>query len=104
MHRIVARASILWLSIALSVPAVAARTDAMAASEIKALQQRLADAKCYGGSIDGIASLALDRAIGACPTQAPQLRIETGMHVAPVWRVGVDALCRFAATGSDDKT
>ncbi len=32
------------------------------------------------------------------------LRIETGMHVAPIKRIGVDRACRIAVTGSDDKT
>jgi WD40 repeat protein len=76
----------------------------MGPPEIKALQQRLADGGCYQGAIDGQASPALEAAIGACPSQGPILRIETGMHVALTNRIGVDRTCRLAATGSDDKT
>src|SRR6202012_4889199 len=43
-------------------------------------------------------------AVAACPDQRPMLRIETGMHVAVINRIGVDAQCRLAATASDDKT
>ena len=76
----------------------------MGAAEIKALQQRLADGHCYRGAIDGQASPALQAAINACPSQDPELRIETGMHVAPIKRIGVDRACHIAVTGSDDKT
>lgn len=38
------------------------------------------------------------------PDPTPILRIETGMHVAPVRRVAADPQCRLLATGSDDKT
>ena len=76
----------------------------MSADEIKALQQRLTDAGCYKGAIDGAGSGALDDAIKACPDQQPFLRIETGVHTAIIHRVGVDAACRLLATASDDKT
>jgi WD40 repeat protein len=76
----------------------------MSADEIKALEQRLTDADCYKGAIDGTASGALDEAIKACPDQRPFLRIETGMHNAQIRRIGVDAACRMLATASDDKT
>ena len=77
----------------------------MSAYEIRALEQRLTDAGCYKGSIDGTASAALDDAIKACPDQRPFLRIEIGMHTAPpIWAIGVDAACRTLATGSNDKT
>ena len=72
--------------------------------ETLTLQQRLTDAGCYHGAIDGAPSAALDAGVKACPDQAPVLRIETGMHSAPIWRVGVDAACRRIATPSDDKT
>ncbi|WP_174247507.1 WD40 repeat domain-containing protein, partial [Methylocapsa sp. S129] len=78
--------------------------SSMNPDEIKGLQQRLADAGCYAGPVEGIASDALAAAKKACPDQEPVLRIETGMHLAPIWRIGVDAQCRLAATGSDDKT
>jgi WD40 repeat protein len=76
----------------------------MSADEIKALEQRLTDAECYKGAIDGQRSAALDEAIKACPDQRPFLRIETGMHTAPIRAIGVDAACGLLATGSDDKT
>jgi len=38
------------------------------------------------------------------PPQVPILRIEPGMHTAPVKRVGVDRACSLMATGSEDKT
>jgi hypothetical protein len=71
---------------------------------IEALQRRLADADCYRGPIDGHDSAALSDAIKACPSQEPVLLIETGMHTAPVKRIGLDRACRIAATGSYDKT
>ncbi len=76
----------------------------MSGDEIKALQQRLAADGCYQGAIDGQASGALADAIKACPSQDPILRIETGMHVAPISGIGVDQSCRIAATASGDKT
>jgi len=77
---------------------------AMSATEIGSLQQRLTDARCYAGAIDGQASPTLQAAIEACPSQDPVLRIETGMHVATSKRIGVDRACRIAATSSEDKT
>jgi hypothetical protein len=76
----------------------------MGAVAIRALEQRLTDAGCYQGAIDGIASPSLDDAVKACPDQHPFLRIETGMHTGVIWRVGVDAACALLATGSEDKT
>lgn len=35
---------------------------------------------------------------------APMLRLETGMHIALIRRIGLDAAQRFLATGSEDKT
>jgi hypothetical protein len=87
------------------VPDAAARDLAsMSGDEIRVLQQRLTDAKCYAGPIDGRASAQLDAPKKVCPDQEPFLRIETGVHVAAIRRIGVDAQCRVAATGSDDKT
>jgi WD40 repeat protein/uncharacterized caspase-like protein len=76
----------------------------MNADEIKALEQRLTDAGCFKGAIDGATSAALDEAIKACPDQRPFLRIETGMHTAPLNSIGADAACRLLVTTSDDKT
>ena len=92
------------LPVLLTLPAAAADLSSMQPSEIKAMQHRLTDAKCYLGPIDGRASAGLTQAIEACPPQDPQLRIETGMHVAGIKRIGVDRNCRIAATASDDKT
>ncbi len=38
------------------------------------------------------------------PPEAPILRIETGMHTAPITRIDADAAGRFLITGSLDKT
>lgn len=38
------------------------------------------------------------------PSREPILRIESGMHIAPIRRIGVDAANRFLVTASDDKT
>src|SRR5262245_18369182 len=38
------------------------------------------------------------------PPQEPILRIDPGMHTAPIFRIGVDAACTLLATGSYDKT
>ena len=55
------------------------------------------------------AILAMAALMGAAraeglPDQRPMLRIEPGMHTAPMWRIGVDAACTLMVTGSDDKT
>src|SRR4051794_15485704 len=76
----------------------------MNSAAISALQHRLADAGCYAGASDGIASPATADAAKACPSQEPILRIETGMHTTLVRRFAVDANCRIGATGADDKT
>jgi WD40 repeat protein len=98
---------LLALCVAVVTAAPAARASDLAnmgAAEIKALQQRLADGGCYQGAIDGQVSPALQAALRACPAQDPVLRIETGMHVASIQRIGADRACRIAATGSYDKT
>ena len=38
------------------------------------------------------------------PDQWPMLRIDPGMHTAPIKRIGVDAACSLMLTGSNDKT
>ncbi|MGB9178195.1 MAG: caspase family protein [Pyrinomonadaceae bacterium] len=38
------------------------------------------------------------------PSREPILRIETGMHTAPIKRIGVDAANRYLVTASNDKT
>jgi WD40 repeat protein len=40
----------------------------------------------------------------AYPPTTPFLRIETGMHTAPITRIDIDAAERFLVTASDDKT
>jgi WD40 repeat protein len=85
-------------------PALADDAAGGSREEILSLQQRLTDAGCYAGAIDGAASAALDAAVRACPDQRPILRIETGMHTAAIWHTGVDAACRLLATPSQDKT
>jgi WD40 repeat protein len=76
----------------------------MGAHEIKLLEQRLSDAGCYHGVIDGQESSALDEAINACPDQRPFLRVETGMHTDWINGISADADCRVLATASHDKT
>jgi len=41
---------------------------------------------------------------GGDVSNSPILRIETGMHTAPIWRVDTDLEGRFLVTASDDKT
>ena len=83
----------------ISTPALADNTIGLSRAEIASLQQRLTDAGCYSGAIDGAASAALDAAVKACPDQGPILRIETGMHTAAITGFGVDAACRTARDG-----
>jgi WD40 repeat protein/uncharacterized caspase-like protein len=99
-------AALILAAFGLGAPGRAAGLDPskISADEIKALEQRLTDAGCYKGVIDGQSSALLDDAIKACPDQRPFLRIETGMHTAVINRIGVDAACRLLATASDDKT
>jgi WD40 repeat protein len=82
----------------------ASSVSGMSGAEIRTLQQRLSADGCYQGPVDGQASGALADAIRSCPSQDPILRIETGMHIAVINRIGVDRACRIAATASDDKT
>jgi hypothetical protein len=100
-----------WLIPLLAIALLAAAPSAqsrdlgdMSSPEIRALQQRLTDGRCYTGAIDGQASPSLEAAINACPSQDPVLRIETGMHTAAIRRIGVGRDCRLLATGSYDKT
>ena len=103
--RFEALAAALWLGLtAAGSPASARDLAAMSGDEITVLQQRLANAGCYAGAIDGKASKALATAKTACPDQEPTLRIETGMHISQLSNIAVDARCTLAATGSDDKT
>jgi hypothetical protein len=94
-----ASAGLLILSSALVLGQRSTENDRTAA-----LQWRLADAGCYRGPIDGKDSAELQAAIKACPSQEPVLLIETGMHLAPIKRIGVDRACQIAATASYDKT
>jgi WD40 repeat protein len=93
-----------WACVAWTVAGSPAPAQDLAVGENRVLQQRLTDAGCYTGAIDGKASEALTAAKQACPDQEPVLRIETGMHVAAMKAIDVDASCRLALTGSDDKT
>ena len=92
------QAWVLGLSLLIAAGAAAQQASnlsGISGDEIKALQQRLAADGCYQGAIDGQASGALADAIKACPSQDPILRIETGMHVAQILRIGVDRACRI---------
>jgi len=91
-------------AVALLVVSSAAAAAQQQNDNTETLQRRLTDAGCYRGPIDGQDSEALKEAVKACPSQEPLLLIETGMHLAPVKRLGVDRACRIAATASYDKT
>jgi WD40 repeat protein len=84
---------------------IVAATDlkTLSSADIRTLQERMWDAHCYTGPVDGQATSA-QAALNSCPTMDPILGIETGMHTAVVKRIGVDRACRLLATGSDDKT
>ena len=73
-------------------------------NETAILQQRLTEAGCYQGPIDGQPSAVLAQAEKACPDQNPKLRIETGTHLSAIWGLSVDRRCTRAVTGSEDKT
>ena len=45
-----------------------------------------------------------DSAQAGEPPKEPMLRLETGMHTAPIRRAGVDSAGRYAVTASEDKT
>lgn len=95
---------VIALQVGLAAQVFAQQPKAGPSQEIEILQRRLTDAGCYGGPVDGKLSEDLDRARKSCPSQNPQLRIETGMHVAPIKSIAVDARCSLAVTGSRDKT
>jgi DNA-binding beta-propeller fold protein YncE len=98
-------ALIVFAAVSVTAPVAVARDlSSMDAQDIAALQHRLTDAGCYPGAIDGKASAAVEQAQKICPVTEPLLRIETGMHTAPIQQIGVDRACRLLATGSDDKT
>lgn len=73
-------------------------------NETAILQQRLIEAGCYQGPIDGQPSAALAQAEKVCPDQTPKLRIETGAHLARIASLSADRRCTRAVTGSYDKT
>src|ERR1700761_957279 len=73
----------------------------MSQTDIRALQQRLTDARCYSGPIDGVASDNVTAALKVCPVMDPILSIETNMHATIIRRSAVDRDCKLLATGSD---
>jgi WD40 repeat protein len=54
--------------------------------------------------LSGAILLAALQCIAAEPTTRPLLRLETGMHTAPIRRIATDAAGRWAVTASEDKT
>ncbi|HOT41044.1 MAG TPA: caspase family protein, partial [Syntrophorhabdaceae bacterium] len=48
--------------------------------------------------------IILNTVLAEAPPSEPILRIDTGMHTAPISRIGVDRNERFIVTGSNDKT
>lgn len=97
---------VFWISAALLAGTCAPGNTQTTAvqNETAVLQQRLLDAGCYKGPIDGKPGAAVEAARKACPDQSPKLRIETGTHLAGVQAISVDGRCTRAVTGSDDKT
>jgi hypothetical protein len=55
-------------------------------------------------AIAALVSVAIPAQSQNLPPTEPFLRIETGMHTAPIRRIGVDATCRLMVTGSADET
>ncbi len=55
-------------------------------------------------AIIAVAALAGTARAEDLPDQRPMLRIDPGMHTAPIRRIGVDAACSLMVTGSEDKT
>ena len=104
LHRLVAASMICALAVLGATPSSATDLRSMSAQDIRSLQDRLRDAKCYAGPSDGQASAATETALKSCPVMDPILSIETGMHTAAIKRVGVDRDCKLIATGSEDKT
>ncbi|HMW81946.1 MAG TPA: WD40 repeat domain-containing protein, partial [Accumulibacter sp.] len=51
-----------------------------------------------------LAALMPLAALAGEPTSEPLLRLETGMHTAPIKRIATDAAGRWAVSASDDKT
>src|SRR5208337_1263474 len=92
------------LALVLVASAPAASQTTAPPSETEVLRKRLQDAGCLDPAAKNVSDAELDAAKQACPDQTPTLRIETGMHTAIIWRIGVDAACRLLATASDDKT
>ena len=102
--RLLALLALVALLLLMRQDARASDLNAMSAADIRALQERLREAQCYAGAIDGTASGATAEALKRCPVMDPMLRIDTGMHTAAIERIGVDRACRLLATGSYDKT
>ncbi len=48
--------------------------------------------------------IILNTVLASEPPSEPILKIDTGMHTAPIRSIGVDSNERFIVTGSDDKT
>ena len=63
--------------------AQARELSTMDGDEIKGLQQRLTDASCYAGPLDGTASNMLAAAKAACPDQEP---VSCGSRPGCMWR------------------
>jgi len=94
--------ALLALTVLATAPA-AAQTSPQP-SEREVLRSRLQAAGCLEAEGPSISDDDLEKAKHACPDQTPKLRIETGMHLAAIKRIAVDAQCSRAVTGSDDKT
>ncbi len=85
-------------------PAAAQDLALLGEDEIRSLQQRLSDAGCYKAAVDGKVTPALAEAVRYCPSPNPVLGIDTSMHTAVIYRLGIDRECKTLVTGSEDKT
>ena len=92
------------LALAVLATAPAAAQTGSQPSEREVLRLRLQAAGCLEAAGPNVSDDDLEKAKKACPDQTPKLRIETGMHLAAIWEIAVDAQCSRAVTGSQDKT
>ncbi len=63
-------------------------------------------ARAAGAAVAGLMSFGLLHSAQAqkSPPSEPLIRVEAGIHTAPIKGIGVDRECKVMVTGSDDKT
>lgn len=98
----------LLVSVAVGTAAYAANDPRLPAlrfvSAETVLQNQAADDTCQTQPRSGRAAPARVIPAAICPDPKPALRIETGMHVGPIWGIAADARCRLLVTASSDHT